>query len=277
MISSYQAQVEWIQKIHTTLRSPAMDRFFIGWGYAGSFAFVMIVVALVWYLLNRKIGVKLFYIMILSGVTNMALKAAFDLPRPCQVDSSIGLICLSSPGFPSGAAQTAILFGGIAVLECRKRIYKILGILFALFLSFSRIYLGVHYFTDVFGGWIVGAILLFVYWKLFPKFERGWKIWAFLFPALLLLIERHFIHSFWAGLGVAVGLLLQSRAKDTSMPKWGIRIGQAWSVIFGAFFLLTLKRTLPAYGPIFGIGFGFWFSFLGAWLITKVHTRLSSR
>ena len=178
----YTLELEWIHRMQSALRSPWMDRFFIAWNYADTTFFWMFLVLVVWYFFNRKIGIRLIYIFLLNGLINGVLKAAFDLPRPCQIDSSLGVLCLLSPGFPSGAAQSAILFSGIIFLETKNLLYRYLGLLFAVFLCFSRIYLGVHFFTDILGGLVVGAVLLLIYGKVFPLMEKRWKVGVWIFP-----------------------------------------------------------------------------------------------
>jgi len=174
-----------------------MDYFFIAWNYVDTLAFSILLISVVWYLIDRPIGIRLLYIFLLGAVINKFLKGFFGLPRPCQIDSLVGILCLPSPGFPSGAAQSAILIAGIIWIESCKRLYRWLGVLFALFLSFSRIYLGLHFFSDILGGWIVGGVLLLVYSKLFPLFEKNWRRYLFLFPILLLVIAQGFFCFFF--------------------------------------------------------------------------------
>lgn len=165
-------ELEWIQQLQSALRSTWMDYFFIAWHYVDTPAFSIFLILVVWFLIDQSIGIRLACILPLSEVINKLLKGFIGLPRPCQIDSLVGVLCLPSPGFPSAAAQTAILIAGIVFIETRKTLYRWLGVLFALVLSFSRIYLGLHYFSDILGGWIVGGVLLIVYSKLFPLFEK---------------------------------------------------------------------------------------------------------
>jgi len=263
-------ELSWIQELQSAMRCSFLDKFFIGWNYVDSFAFAIILIPIVWQLLGRQKGIRLFYILILSRVVNHALKEFFGLPRPCQVDPSVGLLCFSTYGFPSGAAQTAIVLAGITFIEYKKALYRIFAVIFALFLCFSRIYLGVHYFSDVLGGLVFGSLLLLVYWKLFPLMEKEWKKAFILFPIALILIGGKDALLFcFITLGVQIGLLTggkRASPKRSLSRCWA----QAGIIILGLF-ILSVGSELPhllqlACALIMGI----WLSFVGERLSAKI-------
>ena len=93
---------------------------------------------------------------------NDLLKFAIDRPRP---DAVLQAARVFTSGFPSGHAtlssvtyiSAAALFGPLYD-ERRARTYMMaIAIFVVALIGFSRIYLGVHYPTDIFGGWCVGA------------------------------------------------------------------------------------------------------------------------
>ena len=89
------------------------------------------------------------------------LKSAVGRPRPTVVPH---LVPVDSPSFPSGhSLLSAVVYLTLGVLLARvtaDRTTKIYFVLLAAMLTcligLSRIYMGVHYPTDVFGGWVAG-------------------------------------------------------------------------------------------------------------------------
>ncbi len=259
-------ELSWIQSIQDAIRGPVLDRFFVGMNSLDSAGFAFLVVTVVWYLINRRIGIKLLYILILSAVINRTLKLHLDFPRPCHLIAPLGLLCPSSPGLPSGAAQTAILYAGVLFLECRKWLYRVLGIAFALLLCFSRIYLGVHFFTDVLAGIIIGALLLCVYKFIFPVLEKNWKKYALLFPIVLLAIgQRSALFQSILITGVVLGLLCGERFN----PLQGHRWVRCFLVLLGGALCLKAASIWPQYQALFALIAGFWLSLLGCWVVDR--------
>ncbi|MBX9743734.1 MAG: phosphatase PAP2 family protein [Chlamydiales bacterium] len=269
------AQLQWIRKMQHLLRSPWLDALFKAWDYVDKFFFAVIVISLIMYLWDRQKGIRLLYLLLLSMICNKLLKSLFHDPRPCQIDPSVGLICHSSYGLPSGAAQSATLYFGFICLECKRPLYRYLAFVFALLLCFSRIYLGVHYPTDILGGIIVGSILLLIYCKVFPLFQNYWKIAAFTFPFVVFLVGRPLSEG-WAWyllfstMGLACGLLSEDRMKLPVEKRLKIRILQVVAVIGGLSLLQTAKDSFPCFNPIWNFGVGYWLSFLGGWMVQKI-------
>jgi membrane-associated phospholipid phosphatase len=97
-----------------------------------------------------------------AGATNELLKLAFARPRP---EESMRLTVASGYSFPSGHAMaSAAIFGALAlVLASRFPRHRLAIVVAAALLVFaigaSRVYLCVHYPSDVLGGWLVGTAM----------------------------------------------------------------------------------------------------------------------
>jgi undecaprenyl-diphosphatase len=104
--------------------------------------------------------------VVIAQVVGEAVKQVADRPRP-DVVSHLDLVYSSS--FPSGHALMSpvvyLTLAGVLAASLRERSEKILLICSAaalvVLIGVSRVYLGVHWPTDVLGGWILGCLIAF--------------------------------------------------------------------------------------------------------------------
>lgn len=131
----------------------------------GSVAIVVlftVVIAGYWLLVERgRAAALLVAVLIGALVTNDLLKLAFDRPRPDAILQSARVF---SSDFPSGHAalsaaayfSAALLSGSQATGVARRFLLCLAGFV-VLVIGFSRLYLGLHYPSDVLAGWCVGG------------------------------------------------------------------------------------------------------------------------
>jgi len=131
----------------------------------GSAGMYIAVVCFVYWCIDEKKGLHLGIMMLISISINLSLKWALDQPRPFfpAYDPSVGMISEQLGGFPSGHAQNTLVALTIISTWLTRRWAYIAAALVCLLVGFSRVYLGVHFPTDVIGGWLIGGILLAVY------------------------------------------------------------------------------------------------------------------
>jgi undecaprenyl-diphosphatase len=101
---------------------------------------------------------------LLSSLLNTVIKAVFKRPRPSFEDP---LATGHGTSFPSGHAQAAVVGVGLILLVLAPRVTRwvravlvLLGSAFVLLIGLARITLGVHYLSDVVGGYLLGAAFL---------------------------------------------------------------------------------------------------------------------
>lgn len=121
-------------------------------------------------LLQRKYGAMWFVVIttVSGGLLSHLLKELFARERPDPVPC----IWVSSPSFPSGhAMHSAVVYLTLGILLARiepRPLLKVYFLSVTMALTFlvgiSRVYLGVHYPTDVLAGWTVGLVWALLCW-----------------------------------------------------------------------------------------------------------------
>ena len=136
----------------------------------GSAGVYIAVVCFVYWCIDEKKGLHLGLMTLISIWINLSLKWALDQPRPFfpAYDPSVGMVSERLGGFPSGHAQNALvaLIIILSWLTCSwsaKKWAYIAAAVVCLLIGFSRVYLGVHFPTDIAGGWLIGGIVLAAY------------------------------------------------------------------------------------------------------------------
>lgn len=167
----YEIQLQWIHSLHL-YRSTALDHFFRVLHFCDSFAFYSIACVLLWVFYGRRLGIGVTAIFLFSKIVNSVLKGLFLSPRPFHLHQELMVAHASGLGFPSGAAQSVILLSGILILLWKSPWKWLFVSIYIPLISFSRVYLGVHFPMDIVAGWFVGFGLLFVYSSWFPLIEN---------------------------------------------------------------------------------------------------------
>lgn len=135
--------------------------------FLGNELFFLLVMPAIFWSIDPVIGFRTGMMLILSGGLNSALKMLFVSPRPYWTDSRVlSLSSESSFGFPSGHSQNSAAIWGMMAANLRKKWAFFVTILVVFLVGFSRLYLGVHFFRDVLGGWLFGVLLILIYFKL---------------------------------------------------------------------------------------------------------------
>lgn len=126
--------------------------------------FIALSVVLLLFVRQRKVGFCMLVSIIVGAlITNVFLKNFVARPRPYTVDEFkpfwefVGASVESEHSFPSGHTTSAMA-SAMAFFLCKDKKYSFLFFIFSTIIAFSRIYLVVHYTTDVIGGIIVGLL-----------------------------------------------------------------------------------------------------------------------
>lgn len=178
---------ERVSQLVRAQRSDALTSYFTFVTDLGDrYAYVIVTIILsVFFFVKRFSGkfiAQTTLVLVLASLSNIVLKQAFNRARP----SLEHLVEVNTLSYPSGHAMSAMAFYGFLIFLCLR--YKMVAwlraalvtLLFMVILSvgISRIYLGVHYPTDVAGGFIGGLIwvafcaLVFSVFELLRKRQR---------------------------------------------------------------------------------------------------------
>jgi membrane-associated phospholipid phosphatase len=148
------------QVIHDALNShvlPAYYWFFATITWLGSASLWVLILAGCLVIKRwRKIAVVLIIVIAFSALVNADLKELIRRNRPADV-SDDNYFIVHSFSFPSGHAQTAFVIATTLAAFIARR-YNIVTFLLAAAVGMSRVYLGVHYFTDVVAGAATGLL-----------------------------------------------------------------------------------------------------------------------
>lgn len=159
------------------LRNSGLNTLMEGITYLGNWQSIVIVSLLL--LASDKTrmtyGIPAASIALTETILNKGLKQIFERARP---DDVLPLIDQGGYAFPSGHAAASMAFYGILLfliqtrLEDKKKANRLSAVLVLLItlIGPSRIYLGVHYPTDVLAGWAEGIFVATAVYMLFTKY-----------------------------------------------------------------------------------------------------------
>jgi undecaprenyl-diphosphatase len=158
------------------LRFAALDITSLG----GPTVIGLAVAAIVGFLLLQGMYRTALFVFAASGggwLLNNVLKLVFARPRPAIVPH---LHEVMSPSFPSGHAMTSaavyLTLGALLMHISKGRLTKIycmtIAMLATLLIGSTRVYLGVHYPTDVLAGWLIGMSWALMCWLVERRIER---------------------------------------------------------------------------------------------------------
>lgn len=160
-----------------SIRFPALTALLSAVTYFGDeIAFIVIAIVVYW-CFDKKHGCYLMATGMIGTVVNQFLKILCRVPRPWVRDPGFTIVESARAGaggysFPSGHTQCAVgIIGGVARFT-KNRIVRIVCTVITALVAFSRMYLGVHYPTDVGFSLVFGLILVFVLYPVFEKMDE---------------------------------------------------------------------------------------------------------
>ena len=278
--------VLWFQQF-----SPAWDipsRFLT---FLGDETFYLLFMPLVYWCIDRRTGARLFFLLLFSAYINAVAKDLADQPRPFTYDQRVlALVSAGGGGLPSGHTQNAVVTWGYLAACSHKKISWLVAGFLMLAIPVSRIYLGVHFPTDLLGGYLLGALILFFFIWFLPAIERALVdkglvrqlVFAVFVPLILMLSNpignQYALSMISVLMGLGAGFALERRyVRFSSQGHWwqrSLRYLLGVGVLLGLW--LGLKTLFSEAEPanLFRIIrytlIGIWGSFAAPWMFGRL-------
>lgn len=221
---------------------------------------------------------QLLFAMLWLGLLVQASKEGIGWPRPFHLQPELATHSAQGFGMPSGHTASALLFWGALLgwlWPARRGLAYSLALLLALTTGLARVWLGVHFISDVAVGLLIGALLLAVrpYWRL----DQRSSTWGLLIAAALVCAGLS-QSAHLAGIGLAaLGLWLGGRATlvRDGYSRWltgAVVLAGMLLMVAGAWALplLTSSSIAILLGQfVLFFGLGLWLS-AGLWWILSL-------
>ena len=144
--------------------------------FGGAIFLIVLTIVLFILIKNKKIGISIFSNLVIITILNQLLKRILQRPRPTEYR----IIEETGYSFPSGHSMVSMAFYGYLIYliyrYVKNKYIKCISIAFLSVLicsiGVSRIYLGVHYTSDVLGGFLVSISYLILFISTVNKYQQ---------------------------------------------------------------------------------------------------------
>lgn len=165
-------ELQILQNIQALLSNDFLDQFFVTYSRLGNTGeiWIAIIILLLFFKKTRKLAILMAISLAIEFVLNdLVLKPLIARPRPFEVyEVALILEAPTSYAFPSGHSASA--FAVVMVAYFRNHEFKVPLIIMAAIMAFSRLYLFVHWPTDVLAGILFGTLIAYLVVKLVPRY-----------------------------------------------------------------------------------------------------------
>lgn len=201
-------------------------------------------------LLGRNICAQIVFNPMLKNLTLRMRPYMVNPEIQClkPVDASADIMDVAAQGysFPSGHSSNAAAAYGTIGRRCRKTWVRVLALLIPLLVGISRFCLGVHYPTDVLGGWLLGVVIIFFTPWFIGKFKSRRVPYLILLAAMLPGWFYCKSNDFYTGYGMTVGFFLADLFEENYVRFQNTRVW--WKIILrlagGAAIYFALNKLL---------------------------------
>lgn len=161
--------------IQLNITNPVLDKLMVMFTYLGSGGAIWIILTLMLliFVKNKKYGLAMALSLILCLlIGNITLKPLIGRIRPCEINDTVNLLIKrpTDASFPSGHTMSSFA-AAVSLLYYNKKI-GVVALILASMISFSRLYIYVHYPTDILAGIIIGVAIAIVSQYLINRYYK---------------------------------------------------------------------------------------------------------
>ena len=262
------------------LRTPFFDAFLGALTELGNETVFMAAALILYWCFNKKWGYYMLWVGTFGTLINQFAKIICRVPRPWVRDPGFTIVenaraAATGYSFPSGHTAGIVSSCGCIARVSKKAWLRAVCIALIVLVAFSRMYLGVHYPTDVVFSLVVGLILVFAVYPLFAGAEKKiapvyWLIAALLVLSLAfaLFVSLHAfpadtdaenlssaVKNGWTMAGTALGMLatLYLERRYVNFDCKACWWAQIMKIVIGLALVLAVRAGLkPVLAAVFG-------------------------
>lgn len=234
--------------------------------------FYSVILTYIFWCKNKEIGYKLGFSFLSNGIINNAVKDIFKVKRPIGTKGIFSMRTETATGysFPSGHSQGAASFWSSLMLILKKKCIYVIGTIIIILVGLSRLYLGVHWPTDVIFGIIFGVAWTFFAIYIYDKaMKTNKQILLVILPFIALLglfifKSNDYIKSLGIFIGFFCGFFIERKYINFN-TKASLPV-QIVKMISGISVLLLIRIYLKKLFPIGNLWDFIRYAILGLWV-----------
>ena len=216
-----------ILQFFESIRCPFLTVVFSAFSLLGETVPLIVAICLLYWILDKKLAERLMLTSFTSLTLNSYLKGLVSRPRPYTVEGGVSRVELDTPlistmelnpteSFPSGHSQLSAGLFFTGAFHFNKKWAWILFPLLTIGVMCSRMYLGVHYPTDVLVGATLGIAFAWIWEIIYKKFDKQKFAIAGVFAAVFLIIcfifpSKSLAKNVACLLGIVIGVPLEHK------------------------------------------------------------------
>ena len=246
-----------ILRFFESIRCDFLDAVFLTVTFLGEETFIIAMIALFYWVIDKKTGEFMIYTVLFSSCLNGAIKDFVKRPRPFEagivtrVESdnfltpTVGLE--NSYSFPSGHSQNSASFFAALTLRKKRLWLFFLSSACVVAVMCSRLYLGVHYPSDVLVGAVLGILVALLSAAIYRSEYKNYLYFTLAAAISILLLFSNSEDTFKAAgslLGASIGLMIEQKfvgfTNALSLFKKTVRVALGLIILLGIKLMLGL-------------------------------------